>query len=892
MSETVAGQTPQRGRRGGELWILLALALSPVIAHAPAWWNGRLLAPGDGAALHLPLRAQVWASYGRGELPLWNDTIFSGTPLLAAYRPGAFYPPMLLLSALPPFVAFQLLVLLSLSAAGVLLYLYLRRLDAHPVGAFLAGISFSLGPYLVGHLGDTATVVAAPLLPLLLLAAEHHLRHGAPLRLAVVLALLLLAGSPEVARAGCVALLTRLLIGHLLEHERPHATPASSLLAVAVGLGLAAPQLVPTLLALPQAGRQVSDLAASGPRPLPGVTGLVLRYVSHTPAAALALAALPLALDRPLLRAWFAVLGVCLALQWGRGPLAAPGASALLFELGLCVLAGLSLSIQWRARHQPLGRRLRGLFLFTSLASAAALSVSAAALGPLPQTLAGAVGVLALSLILYFSLAESRDPVVASVWLLPLTVSFLLQPHGRQVWDSAPLAREVAPGTATRVAVDRTMGSRRHERVLTLTRVWPGAPLDLGLGGLGAFTGRQSAGGYDPMVPLRTRQALDGIGPAGMLRGAFFRSDPSRLELLGVRWVQAHAAALTTRADSFGLGDTLDVTIDVGAPRLFPLPVVTATELRLGSWLSDSVGLPDGTPVARVSARLASRRTVDFLLRAGEHTAEWAYDREDVRPRVAHRRAPILESWPGPGGRFLGHRYLARLALPGRLLIDGIEVERLPGPGRFTLARLGAFDGTVGRAAAVSLVSGYVSERGRLRATPASPEVRLFELVRSVGQAHVVPELRRLPNDEAVLAALSAPSREGVSVEKEALAVEADLTGLTPPPAGTASRAQVLLARGGRVLLRAGGPGWLVVATSWDPGWTARVDDHPARVVRVNHAQLAVPLPPGTHRVALRYSAPGLLLGAVLFANAALLGLGVGVARRRASRAIRSAVLV
>src|SRR6185503_485580 len=108
-------------------------------------------------------------------LPAWNGGAFLGTPLLAAYRPGAFYPPMALLAPLPPFLAFQLLVLLSLSAAALLLYLYLRRLGADRVGAYFGGMAFSLGPYLVGHLGDTATVVAAPLLPLLLLALEARL---------------------------------------------------------------------------------------------------------------------------------------------------------------------------------------------------------------------------------------------------------------------------------------------------------------------------------------------------------------------------------------------------------------------------------------------------------------------------------------------------------------------------------------------------------------------------------------------------------------------------------------------------------------------------------------------------------------------------------------------
>src|SRR5688500_12537619 len=158
--------------------LLLLLAALPVLAHAPAWWEGRLLGPGDGAALHFPLKAAVWESYRDGEIPSWNPTIFLGTPLLAAYRPGAFYPLTAALSALEPFAAFQVLVLASLALAGALCFLYLRRLGAERVGAFVGSLSFCLGPYLAGHLADSATLVAAPLLPLLLLAAESHMNRG------------------------------------------------------------------------------------------------------------------------------------------------------------------------------------------------------------------------------------------------------------------------------------------------------------------------------------------------------------------------------------------------------------------------------------------------------------------------------------------------------------------------------------------------------------------------------------------------------------------------------------------------------------------------------------------------------------------------------------------
>jgi uncharacterized membrane protein YfhO len=74
----------------------------------------------------------------------------------------------------------------------------------------------------------------------------------------------------------------------------------------------------------------------------------------------------------------------------------------------------------------------------------------------------------------------------------------------------------------------------------------------------------------------------------------------------------------------------------------------------------------------------------------------------------------------------------------------------------------------------------------------------------------------------------------------------------------------------GRNAVRAPGPGWLVVAESWDPGWTASRDGASAPVIRVNHMAMAVELPPGDHRVSFRYRAPGLVGGLALSGLAAL----------------------
>jgi hypothetical protein len=601
--------------------------------------------------------------------------------------------------------------------------------------------------------------------------------------------------------------------------------------------------------------------------------GLVLRYASHTPAPGLALAALPLAAAQLPVRALGAALLVALALQWGRGPLAAPGALALVFDLTLCVLAGLSLSAQWRARRDPLGRRLRAYFLAAALTSAAALSVAAAALGPLPETLAGAVGVLALAHILYFANASHRDGLRAALWLLPLTVSFLLQPHGRQVWAGAPTAPELYRGTGTREALTGIMGQLREERALALVSRWPRAEAsDLAYANWALLGGRRSANGYDPMVPLRTRLALGSMSVGGTLPPSFFDGDPRRLELLGVRWVQIPDSALRGELQT----SALRLPVEAGPPRVFPFSMTPVTEVRLVSSLADAVGLPQDEAVGFVHVRLASGREFTYLLRAGRETAEWAYDRPDVRAQVQHARPPVAESWPVEGG-FEGHHYAATMALPGRFQVDEVRVEMRPQRGRLQIAHLRLFDAATHRLTPVSRPAVYASDAGRFREAASTPAVRLYELPGTLGPAHVVGSLRVVADDEAARAALGFSPALELDPRQEAVITAAEGAGVALPPGSAPARAEVVRDGRGRIEVRAQGPGLLVLADAWDPGWRADLDGREVPVLRVNYVQMGLVLGAGTHQVSLRFVprglAPGLALAAAGALGLALLGI-------------------
>jgi hypothetical protein len=867
-----------------EILLVLLLAAAPVLAYAPAWRVGRLLAPGEGVALHLPLRVEVFRAYARGELPSWNPSAFSGAPLLASYRPGALHPLMPALAGLPPFAAFQTLVLVSLALAGPLTYAYARRLGAGAAGGIVAGLSFVLGPYLVRELGDSATLVAAPALVLALLALEAHLARGGATRataLAASVALLLLAGSPQACVAGSLLAATRLGVAALARREPQasdtlapgHAGARSIAAALAAGLLLAAPQLLPTLEAWRASGPGGTGAAALGSGAFSGVAGLVVRSVSHTPAAIFALAAVPLVPAWPGLRRSLA-LGVAATLALAAcGQLDGPGPLALALDFALAVVAGLSLSAQWRTRREARGRRLRLLAAISALCAATALSIATTVTGPLDPFLAAPVGLLALGLILYFALAEARSPVVAHAFLLPLAASFLLQPWGRHAWAGAPTARELEEGTATRQAIDAAMGPRHGERTLPLLESWPDpkTAADLAWANLASFADRRNANGYDPLAPDSRRRAFEGMRVDGSVPRALLESDPGRLEFLGVRWLQLPTASLATAADADGLGDEIDVVVEEPRPHLFAVPFTRATEVRIVSFLAGAAGVEQGRIVAECVARLANGREIWVPIRAGVDTAEWAWERPDVRTIVRHRMPEIYRSSPAREG-FPAHQYRGVLRLPGRFAVTALRFRTWPGAPAFWLLRAGLHDALSGRSVGISLASAHASDEVRLAQAADTPLVSLFEVRRGIGPAWVVESLRRLPDERRVLDFLRSPTRLGIDARREALATEADSAGLVLPADSRSSAADVARAVGGRIVVRAAGPGLLVIGEGYDRGWTARVDAAPARIVRANADRMALALGPGTHRVVLRHRARG-LVGGALVASAALAGL-------------------
>jgi hypothetical protein len=173
----------------------------------------------------------------------------------------------------------------------------------------------------------------------------------------------------------------------------------------------------------------------------------------------------------------------------------------------------------------------------------------------------------------------------------------------------------------------------------------------LGLAGLGVWMGRGWGEG------LRTFR-LAGLTGACLALALFVRMpDPGRELLVPETPVVIDAGHPVWQAGMTGIrGPVRSVVVE--------------------SSLSNGVGLAPGTPVARVRLRDLAGRTVDWTLRAGEDTGEWAARRPDVA-RMGTRTPPAWVSWVA--GDFFAQRYRSRWTLPSPLGISKVEIERAPG---------------------------------------------------------------------------------------------------------------------------------------------------------------------------------------------------------------------
>jgi hypothetical protein len=240
------------------------------------WWRLWALDPADRAAVprgdftdqYYPLQLFAARELAAGRLPAWDPYINAGQPGLADIQTGTFYPLNLLANLIlivlgVPFSldVLTMQIILHFSLASLFTYLFARhlarragaRIPAARFAGAVAALTFTYSGYLTSFPVQQLTILQTAIwLPLVLLFVDRAYHHPHPrpqiLMAGLALACALLAGHPQTALYVVYAIVAYGLFLCCVPRVPFRASRLLPLILIlALGVALAAIQLLPTL---------------------------------------------------------------------------------------------------------------------------------------------------------------------------------------------------------------------------------------------------------------------------------------------------------------------------------------------------------------------------------------------------------------------------------------------------------------------------------------------------------------------------------------------------------------------------------------------------------------------------------------------------------------------
>jgi hypothetical protein len=373
---------------------------------------------------------------------------------------------------------------------------------------------------------------------------------------------------------------------------------------------------------------------------------------------------------------------------------------------------------------------------------------------------------------------------------------------------------------AAQLGRERLAGLQWHENEHFLNRFPAGASPALLPPNLALLAGVRDAQAYNPLLLRRSVEYFAEINRGQTDDHWLWVTDyeSPHVDRLAVRRVLAAGGEwrVTERllASELKVAPHATQVVDVSRQRSRP------SRLRVVSYLGEGTDLAQGTPVLEVLLVDESGSDQRFVLQAGVGTAEWAYDRPDVRAVVRHRQAPIALQTrlvDPVGGAYDVFQYTATLDLPAPLTLREVWLRSLTG-------------------SATVYVQQVWSDEARappFSVTPTGVENLEARARFSLGTGNVTV----------------------IADEPEQIVVR------TASPSSTT----------------------LTIADTYYPGWRASLDGRPVDLGPVERLFRGVQVPAGEHQVELRYAPLSLQIGlwssAVGLLTCALVA-GLGAFRR------------
>lgn len=423
--------------------------------------------------------------------------------------------------------------------------------------------------------------------------------------------------------------------------------------------------------------------------------------------------------------------------------------------------------------------------------------------------------------------------------------------------------------------------------------------------------GAQNAAGYDGFGLSRYSALAGNMKLWGELESPreTLSGDSLALDLLNVRYLfmrKASRGVLERVEPKSGdpaivnIGGNYFASHDLKIPELnagdrlsFSVPRTRAKRFAIVSNLSWSTEVDEGTAIARVRLLAEDGREFKLDVRAGEHTAEWAWDRSDIKARIRHKRPPLATSYwveDAQAGDYEAHSYLASFELPESVVIVGGEIEvatvsDAPTLG-FKLLRATLMDAEP--KGTVPIRNEWFSDHRKANdKRDERAQGSRWRRVGEYGALEVYENARALPRAWLASSAVALTDAQILDVVRggalpDGSAWDPRSTALVENPLGLkfggelheGASANVVKYEPNRLTVKtnATAPSLLVLSENHYPGWRAYVDGRRVEIARVNYNLRGVELPAGEHTVEFVYVPLSVLTGlAVSLITATLL---------------------
>jgi hypothetical protein len=227
--------------------LLLCLVgfFSPILFFGRSWYYS------DFSFITYPVKAFLAQTLQSGALPFWTPSIDSGTPFMAAFHTGVFYPPSIIFLLPNPTTALSLFYIFHFSLLAMSVYFLSRSWNLSGPAALCSSLTALLSSFFLSSTMLSNWFLAAVWLPMIFLFFQKFIIEKMAryfILATVALVCQILAASPELCALTVLLLLAHSLIltpqgnASLPLYGRVVALAAMAMLA----LGVSALQLVPT----------------------------------------------------------------------------------------------------------------------------------------------------------------------------------------------------------------------------------------------------------------------------------------------------------------------------------------------------------------------------------------------------------------------------------------------------------------------------------------------------------------------------------------------------------------------------------------------------------------------------------------------------------------------